>query len=107
VKSVLLDFSTGMYHASRSHVPVVYSFFVCLVFIHTTILKVQAAVDSGVPTQLSYGFISGYCSGFALKKVGKVTAAVFGTKLLRCLLCDTYAEVLANARTRVHIIEKM
>eukprot|EP00560_Eucampia_antarctica_P008396 CAMPEP_0197825954 /NCGR_PEP_ID=MMETSP1437-20131217/2979_1 /TAXON_ID=49252 ORGANISM="Eucampia antarctica, Strain CCMP1452" /NCGR_SAMPLE_ID=MMETSP1437 /ASSEMBLY_ACC=CAM_ASM_001096 /LENGTH=122 /DNA_ID=CAMNT_0043426183 /DNA_START=393 /DNA_END=761 /DNA_ORIENTATION=+ len=40
--------------------------------------KIQGAVDSGIPTQLSYGFVCGYCSGFALKKVGKVGAVVFG-----------------------------
>lgn len=40
--------------------------------------KVQGAVETGVPTQLSYGFISGYCSGMALKKAGKVAAAVLG-----------------------------
>jgi uncharacterized membrane protein (Fun14 family) len=38
----------------------------------------QAGIDSGIPTQLSYGFISGYCSGYALKKVGKTAAVVFG-----------------------------
>lgn len=40
--------------------------------------KVQEAVDSGVPTQISYGFLCGYSSGFALKKVGKVASVVFG-----------------------------
>jgi hypothetical protein len=40
--------------------------------------QVQGAVDSGIPTQLSYGFISGYCSGMAMKKVGKVAAGIFG-----------------------------
>jgi len=40
--------------------------------------QVQVAVDSGVPTQLSYGFISGYCSGLALKKAGRAAAVVFG-----------------------------
>lgn len=40
--------------------------------------QIQGAVDSGIPTQLSYGFVCGYCSGFALKKVGKVGAVVFG-----------------------------
>eukprot|EP00545_Synedropsis_sp_CCMP1620_P010011 CAMPEP_0119013274 /NCGR_PEP_ID=MMETSP1176-20130426/8284_1 /TAXON_ID=265551 /ORGANISM="Synedropsis recta cf, Strain CCMP1620" /LENGTH=186 /DNA_ID=CAMNT_0006966355 /DNA_START=43 /DNA_END=603 /DNA_ORIENTATION=+ len=40
--------------------------------------SVQGAVDSGVPTQLSYGFVSGYCSGLALKKAGRAAAVVFG-----------------------------
>ena len=41
--------------------------------------KIQAAVDSGVPTQLSYGFICGFCSGYSLKKAGKMAAGIFGT----------------------------
>jgi hypothetical protein len=40
--------------------------------------KVQGAVDSGIPTQLSYGFVCGYCSGLALKKAGRIAAVVFG-----------------------------
>ena len=40
--------------------------------------KIQIAVDSGVPTQLSYGFVCGFCSGFSLKKAGKVVAVVCG-----------------------------
>ena len=41
--------------------------------------SVQTAIDTGIPTQLSYGFLSGYCSGLALKKVGRAAAVVFGT----------------------------
>jgi hypothetical protein len=41
--------------------------------------KMQGAVDSGIPTQLSYGFVSGYCSGMAFKKIGRLAAGVFGT----------------------------
>jgi hypothetical protein len=44
----------------------------------TTGGKLQAAVDSGVPTQVSYGFVCGYCSGYAAKKAGKIAAVVFG-----------------------------
>jgi len=40
--------------------------------------QVQSAVDSGIPTQLSYGFISGYCSGLAMKKAGKAAAGMIG-----------------------------
>lgn len=40
--------------------------------------KAQEAIDSGVPTQISYGFICGYSSGVALKKVGKAASVVFG-----------------------------
>lgn len=41
--------------------------------------QVQVGIDSGVPTQLSYGFISGYCSGLALKQAGRAAAVVLGT----------------------------
>ena len=34
--------------------------------------KAQEAIDSGVPTQISYGFICGYSSGYALKKLEKL-----------------------------------
>ena len=27
--------------------------------------SIQGAIDSGYPTQLSYGFVMGYCSGYA------------------------------------------
>ena len=40
--------------------------------------SIQGAIDSGYPTQLSYGFVMGYCSGYALKKVGKIAAVVLG-----------------------------
>lgn len=40
--------------------------------------QIQGAIDSGIPTQLSYGFVSGYASGYALKKAGRVAAVVFG-----------------------------
>ena len=41
--------------------------------------QVQKAVDTGIPTQLSYGFVCGYCSGYALKKIGRVGAIIGGT----------------------------
>lgn len=44
--------------------------------------RVQTAIDTGVPTQVSYGFVSGYCSGFALKKVGRAVAGVLGLGFL-------------------------
>jgi uncharacterized membrane protein (Fun14 family) len=40
--------------------------------------KIQTAVDTGIPTQLSYGFVCGYCSGYALKKIGRIGAIVGG-----------------------------
>lgn len=48
--------------------------------------QAQGAIDSGVPTQVSYGFISGYCSGIALKKVGRAAAVVFGKNFSPFLL---------------------
>mmetsp|Transcript_19865 Transcript_19865/g.26989 ORF Transcript_19865/g.26989 Transcript_19865/m.26989 type:complete len:195 (-) Transcript_19865:117-701(-) len=36
--------------------------------------KVTAAVETGVPSQMGFGFISGWCSGFTLRRVGKVMA---------------------------------
>jgi uncharacterized membrane protein (Fun14 family) len=41
--------------------------------------QVQVAYDTGIPSQLSYGFVCGYCSGYALKAVGKGAAVVFGS----------------------------
>lgn len=35
-------------------------------------------LDNGVPLKVSYGAALGFCSGFALKKVGKVGAFIFG-----------------------------
>ena len=51
--------------------------------------QLQGALDSGIPTQLSYGFVSGYCSGLALKKVGRAAAVVFGTCVCVCVCVCT------------------
>ncbi|CAB9500298.1 FUN14 domain-containing protein 2 [Seminavis robusta] len=40
--------------------------------------KIQGAYDTGIPSQLSYGFVCGYCSGYALKTIGRGAAVVFG-----------------------------
>mmetsp|Transcript_3344 Transcript_3344/g.4863 ORF Transcript_3344/g.4863 Transcript_3344/m.4863 type:complete len:203 (+) Transcript_3344:91-699(+) len=40
--------------------------------------RAQEVIDSGIPTQISYGFLCGYSSGYALKKVGKAASVVFG-----------------------------
>ena len=57
--------------------------------------KVAEAVETGVPTQLSYGFMSGLCSGYALKKAGKVAAMVLGGGFmaLQTLAYSGYIEV--------------
>lgn len=53
----------------------------------------QAGIDSGIPTQLSYGFISGYCSGYALKKVGRTAAVVFGLGFMSLQTLSYYGYV--------------
>lgn len=40
--------------------------------------RAAAAVETGVPSQLSWGFCSGYCAGFAGKKASKVVAVGVG-----------------------------
>ena len=62
-----------------SHLSFLYNatYFSLLKNIH---LKIQNAYDTGIPSQLSYGFVCGYCSGYALKVVGKGAAVVFGTQ---------------------------
>jgi len=40
--------------------------------------QVQGAVDSGIPGSISYGFVSGFCAGYALKQAGRVAAVVLG-----------------------------
>ena len=57
--------------------------------------KVAEAVETGVPTQLSYGFMSGFCSGYALKKVGKAAAIVLGMGFMaiQTLAYSGYVEV--------------
>lgn len=58
--------------------------------------KVQNVIDSGTPTQLSYGFISGYCSGFALKKVGKIVSVIFGLGFMSLQTLSYYGYVKVN-----------
>ena len=42
----------------------------------------QTAFDSGVPTNLSYGFFAGYVSGLALKKLGRIASVSLGVAFL-------------------------
>ena len=46
--------------------------------------QVQVMMDSGVPSQLSYGFVCGFCSGCTLKKLDAV--------VLLYLLCNCNAQ---------------
>lgn len=51
--------------------------------------------STGVPQNLSYGFVAGYCSGFAAKKAGKVLAAVLGSVYigLQCLAFNGFIDI--------------
>jgi uncharacterized membrane protein (Fun14 family) len=44
--------------------------------------QLSIALSSGIPANLSYGFVAGYASGYALKKIGRVAAIVLGTAFL-------------------------
>jgi uncharacterized membrane protein (Fun14 family) len=35
-------------------------------------------VDTGVPTQITYGFVAGWCAGMALKRAGQIAATALG-----------------------------
>ena len=41
--------------------------------------QVNDLIATGYPSQIGFGFISGWCTGFALKKVGKVAAMGAGS----------------------------
>jgi len=41
--------------------------------------SVSEVLATGVPNQLSYGFVAGFASGYSAKKVSKVATFVFGT----------------------------
>jgi len=57
--------------------------------------QAQLALNSGIPTNLSYGFFAGYMSGFALKKIGRVASLTFGVGfvLLQTLAYHGYVDV--------------
>jgi len=40
--------------------------------------KLEEIISTGVPGQLSGGFVAGFCAGYSLKKVGKFGAFAFG-----------------------------
>lgn len=42
----------------------------------------QSIFDSGIPTNLSYGFFAGYISGLALKKLGRIASVSLGMAFL-------------------------
>jgi len=55
-------------------------------------------LDSGLPTQLTYGFVAGYCSGMALKRIGQTAATVLGVGFvtLQTLSYYGYIEISHN-----------
>lgn len=57
--------------------------------------KTQNIIDTGVPGKLSYGFVCGFSSGYALKKVGKVAAFSLGIgfALLQSLSYGGYIKI--------------
>ena len=57
--------------------------------------QTQLALNSGIPTNLSYGFFAGYLSGFALKKIGRVASLSLGVGfvILQTLAYQGYIDV--------------
>ncbi|KAL7447019.1 hypothetical protein ACHAXM_011551 [Skeletonema potamos] len=57
--------------------------------------QTQLAINSGIPTNLSYGFFAGYISGFALKKIGRIASITFGIGfvILQTLAYHGYVDV--------------
>ncbi|GKZ00520.1 hypothetical protein MPSEU_001004400 [Mayamaea pseudoterrestris] len=57
--------------------------------------QIQGAIDTGIPSQLSYGFVSGYCAGIAARQIGRATATVLGLGFitLQTLAYNGYIEV--------------
>jgi len=51
-----------------------------------------------LPTQLTYGFVAGYCSGMALKRIGQTAATVLGVGFvtLQTLSYYGYIEISHN-----------
>lgn len=52
------------------------------VLLSTVGASAQSVFDSGIPTNLSYGFFAGYVSGLALKKIGRVASVSLGLGFL-------------------------
>jgi uncharacterized membrane protein (Fun14 family) len=57
--------------------------------------QISLALASGIPTDVSYGFLAGYFSGLALKKIGKVASITLGVSFLalQALAYNGYIEV--------------
>ena len=61
--------------------------------------SIQTIFDTGIPTQLSYGFIAGYLSGYTLKKIGRVASITFGVGfvILQIMAYNGYIDVNHDA----------
>ena len=59
-------------------------------------------ISTGVPGQLSGGFVAGWCAGYSLKKIGKVGAFAFGLGFctLQALSYSGYVHVDYNKMGR-------
>eukprot|EP00587_Corethron_hystrix_P012231 CAMPEP_0113314466 /NCGR_PEP_ID=MMETSP0010_2-20120614/10514_1 /TAXON_ID=216773 ORGANISM="Corethron hystrix, Strain 308" /NCGR_SAMPLE_ID=MMETSP0010_2 /ASSEMBLY_ACC=CAM_ASM_000155 /LENGTH=182 /DNA_ID=CAMNT_0000170755 /DNA_START=266 /DNA_END=814 /DNA_ORIENTATION=- /assembly_acc=CAM_ASM_000155 len=44
--------------------------------------KITDIVSTGIPGEISYGFVTGFCAGFSLKKIGKMGALCFGASFI-------------------------
>ena len=57
--------------------------------------QISKSLSSGIPTDISYGFIAGYFSGLALKKIGKVASITLGMSFmaLQTLAYSGYIDV--------------
>jgi len=64
-------------------------------------------VDSGIPTQLSYGFICGYTSGFALKRIGKLASFFFGVGFITLQSLSYSGYIQVNHEEVKKTIEKI
>jgi len=64
--------------------------------------SIQEAINTGIPTEISYGFVCGYSSGYALKKVGKMVSIAFGLSfaLLQSLAYAGYIQLNHEALKR-------
>ncbi len=62
------------------------------------LFQLEEIISTGVPGQLSGGFVAGWCAGYSLKKVGKFGAFAFGIGFctLQALSYSGYIKVNYN-----------
>jgi uncharacterized membrane protein (Fun14 family) len=69
--------------------------------------QLSYALASGIPANLSYGFVAGYASGYALKKIGRVAAVVLGTAFLGMQTLAAYGYVTVDHAKIRHRLEDL